>query len=256
MDTNSPRKPRFVLIDPSAIHTGGHHYEYAARILKIAAQQGYAPELWAHKTSQLPQDDFPVRTLIRNSFYANFSRPLGAVLLKKLKDQSGLHDIVTDIMQRVRKRISDRMLPFFLESRAGLDASRAWHDARFGQYNPTYDSPQNKLKTGALSYSFYFLFFKVIGVIKRTVKEPGFKQAAYVFVFLIALLLLLLGWAGLATGAGAPFLAGLVVAAGLMAYHYTLIRERDRPRCFKAFLHNNWVGGAIFAGWVADYLLR
>ena len=41
-----------------------------------------------------------------------------------------------------------------------------------------------------------------------------------------------------------------------MAYHYTLIRERDRPQCFKAFLHNNWVGGAIFAGWVADYLLR
>jgi 4-hydroxybenzoate polyprenyltransferase len=41
-----------------------------------------------------------------------------------------------------------------------------------------------------------------------------------------------------------------------MAYHYTLIRERDRPKCFKAFLHNNWVGGAIFAGWVVDYLLR
>ena len=46
------------------------------------------------------------------------------------------------------------------------------------------------------------------------------------------------------------------VAAGLMGYHYTLIRDRDRPRCFKAFLHNNWVGAAIFAGWVADYLLR
>jgi hypothetical protein len=41
-----------------------------------------------------------------------------------------------------------------------------------------------------------------------------------------------------------------------MAYHYTLIRERDRPKCFKAFLHNNWVGAAIFAGWVVDYLLR
>ncbi len=190
MDKPLPRKPRFVLIDPSAIHTGGHHYEYAARILKIAGRQGYAPELWAHKTSQLPQDDFPVRNLIRNSFYANFRGSMGAALLKRLKDQSALHDILQDVMQRVRKRVSDRMLPFFLESRAGLDASRAWHDARFGQYSPVYDSPQNKLKTGTLSYSFYFLAFKIIGVIKRTVKEPGFKEAAYVVLFLIALLLL------------------------------------------------------------------
>ena len=68
--------------------------------------------------------------------------------------------------------------------------------------------------------------------------------------------LLLLGWVGLTTGGGLFFLAGLAVAAGIMAYHYTLIRERDRPKCFKAFLHNNWVGAAIFAGWVMDYLFR
>ena len=70
-----------------------------------------------------------------------------------------------------------------------------------------------------------------------------------------AVTLALIGWSGLHTGRGAVFLAGLVVAAGIMAYHYTLIRERDRPKCFKAFLHNNWVGGAIFAGWALDYLL-
>jgi 4-hydroxybenzoate polyprenyltransferase len=50
---------------------------------------------------------------------------------------------------------------------------------------------------------------------------------------------------GLRPAPGLPFLAGLAVAAGIMAYHYTLIRERDRPKCFKAFLHNNWVGAAI-----------
>jgi 4-hydroxybenzoate polyprenyltransferase len=70
-----------------------------------------------------------------------------------------------------------------------------------------------------------------------------------------AVTLALIGWAGLHTGRGAVFLAGLAVAAGIMVYHYTLIRERDRPKCFKAFLHNNWVGGAIFAGWALDYLL-
>ena len=52
-----------------------------------------------------------------------------------------------------------------------------------------------------------------------------------------------------------PALAGLLGAAALlMLYHYTLIRERRREDCFKAFLHNNWVGGAIFAGIAADYL--
>ena len=93
-----------------------------------------------------------------------------------------------------------------------------------------------------------------IGIKTSAITFGRFEVAAIMICY--AMTLLLLGWAGLATGAGAPFLAGLVVAAGLMAYHYTLIRERDRPQCFKAFLHNNWVGGAIFAGWVADYLLR
>lgn len=93
-----------------------------------------------------------------------------------------------------------------------------------------------------------------IGIKTSAITFGRFEVAAIMICY--AMTLLLLGWAGLATGAGAPFLAGLAVAAGLMAYHYTLIRERDRPRCFKAFLHNNWVGGAIFAGWVVDYLLR
>jgi len=53
-----------------------------------------------------------------------------------------------------------------------------------------------------------------------------------------------------------PYYAGLVVAAGMMVYHYRLIRGRGREACFKAFLHNNWVGAAIFAGIVAAYGLR
>ncbi len=93
-----------------------------------------------------------------------------------------------------------------------------------------------------------------IGIKTSAITFGRFEVAAIMICY--AMTLLLLGWAGLATGAGAPFLAGLAVAAGLMAYHYTLIRERDRPQCFKAFLHNNWVGAAIFAGWVVDYLLR
>ena len=51
------------------------------------------------------------------------------------------------------------------------------------------------------------------------------------------------------------YYAGLIAASGLMAYQYTLIRNRDRALCFKAFLHNNWVGMAVFAGIALDFLI-
>jgi 4-hydroxybenzoate polyprenyltransferase len=66
----------------------------------------------------------------------------------------------------------------------------------------------------------------------------------------------LLGWVGQRLGFGWPYALGLVVAAGLAVYHYTLIRGRERMRCFKAFLHNNWFGAAVFAGIAGDYLLK
>ena len=58
-------------------------------------------------------------------------------------------------------------------------------------------------------------------------------------------LLLLLGWH---QSLGWPYYAGLGAAAAMMGYHWFLIRSRSREGCFKAFRHNNWVGGAIFAG--------
>jgi 4-hydroxybenzoate polyprenyltransferase len=45
-----------------------------------------------------------------------------------------------------------------------------------------------------------------------------------------------------------PYYAGLGCAAALAGYQYTLIRNRSREGCFKAFLDNNWLGGAIFVG--------
>ena len=64
----------------------------------------------------------------------------------------------------------------------------------------------------------------------------------------------LLAWAGWMAGLGMLYYAGLLVAAGVAVYHYTLIKDRQRETCFKAFLHNNWFGAAMFAGVVADYL--
>ena len=54
---------------------------------------------------------------------------------------------------------------------------------------------------------------------------------------------------------GWPYYAGLAAAAAIAGYHYTLIRTRTREGCFKAFLHNNWLGLAVFAGIVADTLV-
>ena len=52
-----------------------------------------------------------------------------------------------------------------------------------------------------------------------------------------------------------PYYAALVGAAALCVYHQYLIREREREACFKAFLHNNWVGAVIFAGLVLNFAL-
>ena len=66
----------------------------------------------------------------------------------------------------------------------------------------------------------------------------------------------LLAVVGVLAGLGFAWYLGLLVACAIAGYHYTLIRARDRADCFKAFRHNNWVGGAIFAGLFIDFLLR
>jgi 4-hydroxybenzoate polyprenyltransferase len=61
---------------------------------------------------------------------------------------------------------------------------------------------------------------------------------------------------GRAQGLGGVF--GLGVLAGVVQalWHFTLIRTRSREGCFRAFRANHWVGFAVFAGVVADHLLR
>jgi 4-hydroxybenzoate polyprenyltransferase len=58
---------------------------------------------------------------------------------------------------------------------------------------------------------------------------------------------------GVVLGYGVLYWLGLAAAAGCAIYHYTLIRNRDRMACFAAFRHNNWLGGALFAGIAANY---
>ena len=53
---------------------------------------------------------------------------------------------------------------------------------------------------------------------------------------------------------GLAYYLGLLIATGIAVYHYTLIRGRQRELCFKAFLHNNWFGTAIFVGLALSYV--
>ncbi|MDR2195320.1 MAG: 4-hydroxybenzoate octaprenyltransferase [Gallionellaceae bacterium] len=68
-----------------------------------------------------------------------------------------------------------------------------------------------------------------------------------------AAMLSLLAAVGVRYQFGTPYFAGLLVAAGIAIYHYRLIRGREREACFKAFLHNNWLGAAVFVGIALTY---
>lgn len=71
-----------------------------------------------------------------------------------------------------------------------------------------------------------------------------------------ALFVALMVYIGQLQSMSMAYYAGLLVAVGLMGYQYTLIRNRDRTLCFKAFLHNNYVGMAVFTGIALDFLIR
>ena len=60
----------------------------------------------------------------------------------------------------------------------------------------------------------------------------------------------LITWVGWQAGMGLGFTIGMLIATGIALYHWTLIRHRDRMQCFAAFRHNNWLGAAVFLGFV------
>ena len=90
----------------------------------------------------------------------------------------------------------------------------------------------------------------------------GVKSTAILFAdadrFIIGFLQGLCLWTLLLAGRrfelGSWYYAGLLVAAALFVYQQTLILHRQRDACFKAFVHNNYVGLAIFVATVLSFL--
>ena len=60
-----------------------------------------------------------------------------------------------------------------------------------------------------------------------------------------------LGLVGRQAQLGEPYWWALGVAVLLVGYQFFIARHRDRDACFRAFLHNHWVGAVVFIGFAA-----
>lgn len=94
------------------------------------------------------------------------------------------------------------------------------------------------LKIGIKSSAIFFGKYDVIAV-----------MACY------AVMLGLLVYVGQFMGYGKYYYIGLGAALVLACRQYVLIKDRNRADCFKAFLHNNWIGLVIFIGLAIEYYI-
>ena len=84
----------------------------------------------------------------------------------------------------------------------------------------------------------------------------GIKSSAILFgkydviavMVCYAIMFVLLAYIGQLMGFGRLYFIGLGSACILACRQYVLIKKRLKTDCFKAFLHNNWIGLAIFIG--------
>ena len=92
-----------------------------------------------------------------------------------------------------------------------------------------------------------------IGIKSSAITFGHFDVFAVMISYAVTLLLLVVvgKWLLLSTA----YYLGLVLATGFAGYHYFLIRAREKSKCFKAFLHNNWFGLSVFAGLSSHYLM-
>jgi 4-hydroxybenzoate polyprenyltransferase len=90
--------------------------------------------------------------------------------------------------------------------------------------------------------------------IKTSAITLGRADVAVVMACYVAAIVV---WGVVMVGRISPLWIALTVAAAgaQAAWHYTLIRERTREGCFRAFRVNHWFGFALFAGTVLGYAL-
>ncbi len=94
----------------------------------------------------------------------------------------------------------------------------------------------------------------LIGVKSTAILFGRHERAITAGLQAVVIVLLLL--TGRQFGLGTVYYLSVAAAALQFAHQQYLIRKRERPNCFKAFLDNNRVGATIFVGIALDYLLR
>jgi 4-hydroxybenzoate polyprenyltransferase len=71
-----------------------------------------------------------------------------------------------------------------------------------------------------------------------------------------AIFLGIMAYCGLQENLNIFFWVGWLGAVACAIYHYTLVKTRDRMKCFAAFNHNNWLGASLFIGVAIAYLTQ
>jgi len=74
------------------------------------------------------------------------------------------------------------------------------------------------------------------------------KNDKVIIGFLQVIFLVLMVYVGKIFLLNYYYFISLAITAMLFLYQQIMIKERDPAQCFKAFLHNNWVGLTIFSG--------
>ena len=93
-----------------------------------------------------------------------------------------------------------------------------------------------------------------IGIKTSAITFGRFDVAGVILCHIIFITLMF--YIGQIQNLGVAYYLSLVSALGLIIYQYHLIHNRDPNNCFKAFLHNNWVGAIIFFGIALDYFIK
>lgn len=119
-------KRRFILIDPSIKAPGGHHYEYAERILNAARDNGFQTLLLAHRDYQGSVSHHVVPAFSQTFwdhyryYYTNGPKPEADVLGTALRNPAKRFiEAVNNIFLTVKRR--------FIFSKYGLAVARARH---------------------------------------------------------------------------------------------------------------------------------
>lgn len=110
----------------------------------------------------------------------------------------------------------------------------------------------------ALAYDTMYAMVDREDDLKIGVKSTAilFGDLDRIFIGIIqALVISTLYFAGQNESFGLVYHAGLVAASALAVYQQTLIFDRTREGCCKAFLNNNWFGAVIFLGILMQYIL-